>query len=105
MTRNETRDEATSSSILTHLCQLLDRGGGGGDKTTISLVQEIVVKGVVVFFPDAGTRRDYLLEMIGNVLSEQQPRSWWLKFEALCQYFSKTNTNSLLRLPNEIQQV
>ena len=36
---------------------------------------------------------------------DNQPRSWWLKFEALCQYFSKSDCNSLLSLPQKPQEV
>ncbi|CAI8006132.1 Zinc finger ZZ-type and EF-hand domain-containing protein 1 [Geodia barretti] len=96
--------ESTSSAILSHLCTLLDREEEGQSPATRSLAQEIVVKGVVVFFPDAKARRDYLLEMIESVLSERQPRSWWLKFEALCQYFSTTDANSLLCLPTKMEE-
>lgn len=98
-----------SSAILSHLCALLDaeeKGAGKGEQSVIQrLSQEIVVKGVVVFFPDATARKEYLLSMIGSVLNEKQPRSWWLKFEALCQYFSKTDANSLLGLPTKVKEV
>ena len=80
----------------------------GGDKqlaTQQLLAQDIVGKGVVVFFPDSTAQKEYLLGMVESVLSEKQPRSWWLKFEALCQYFSKTDTNSLLELPGNISEV
>ena len=70
-----------------------------------NLAEDIVVKGVVVFFPDATARKEYLLSMIESVLNEKQPRSWWLKFEALCQYFSNTDANSLLGLPKRIKEV
>ena len=54
------------SAILTHLCGLLD--SAEVDTTVQRLAQDIVVEGVVVFFPDANTRREYLLSMIGAVL-------------------------------------
>ena len=98
------------SAILSHLCVLLDAEVGEGEEqgagsTVQRLAQEIVVEGVVVFFPDATARKEYLLSMIGSVLNEKQPRSWWLKFEALCQYFSKTDVNSLLGLPTRRKEV
>ena len=98
------------SAVLSHLCVLLDaevgEGEGQGAGSTVQrLAQEIVVEGVVVFFPDATARKEYLLSMIGSVLNEKQPRSWWLKFEALCQYFSKTDVNSLLGLPTRRKEV
>ena len=104
----QTDDVHISSTILSHLCTLLDVGeeeGRGEQSATQRLAQEIVVKGVVVFFPDAAARKAYLLSMIESVLSEKQPRSWWLKFEALCQYFSKTDANSLLSLPSHTIKV
>ena len=69
------------------------------------LAEEIVVKGVAVFFPDSSSRRKHLLEMIGSVLNEKQPRSWWLQFQALCQYFTNTDANSLLGLPSKLKEV
>lgn len=96
----------TSSAVLSHLCALLDTEEGAEDQSVVkSLAEDIVVKGVVVFFPDATARKEYLLSMIESVLNEKQPRSWWLKFEALCQYFSNTDANSLLGLPKKIKEV
>ena len=37
--------------------------------------------------------------------TERQPRSWWLNFEALCLYFSKVDSNSLLDLPRTVKEV
>jgi hypothetical protein len=101
---SDTSDQK-SSTILSHLCALLDAEEGEGELSAIQkFAQVIVVKGVVVFFPDATARKEYLLTMIGSVLNEKQPRSWWLKFEALCQYFSKTDANSLLSLPMKLKE-
>lgn len=95
-----------SSAVLSHLCALLDAEEGAEDQSVVKrLAEDIVVKGVVVFFPDATARKEYLLSMIESVLNEKQPRSWWLKFEALCQYFSHTDANSLLGLPKKIKEV
>lgn len=95
-----------SSAVLSHLCALLDADEEAGDQSVVQrLAEDIVVKGVVVFFPDATARKEYLLSMIESVLNEKQPRSWWLKFEALCQYFSNTDANSLLGLPKKIKEV
>lgn len=38
------------------------------------------------------------------VQEEKQPKSWWLKFEALCHYFSKTDSNSILSLPKTLSE-
>ena len=62
---------AVPSAILAHLSGLLD------SKNTAAplrrLAQDIVVEGVVVFFPDATARRDYLLSMIDCVLVSALP--------------------------------
>jgi len=92
------------SAVLSHLCGLLD-SAHGAEPTVLQLAQDIVVEGVVVFFPDATARKEYVLSMISSVLSDNQPRSWWLKFEALCQYFSKADVNSLLNLPSTVEEV
>ena len=35
---------------------------------------------------------------------KNQPRSWWLKFEALCHYFSTSDIHSLLGLPHQVNK-
>ena len=35
----------------------------------------------------------------------KQSTSWWLKFEALCDYFSQSNGHTLLELPKTISKV
>lgn len=59
----------------------------------------------MVFFPNAHARKDYLLSMIWSVLDGNQPKSWWLKFEALCRYFSKSDSKSVLNLPSKAAEV
>lgn len=104
--RDDGHSVKISSAVLSHLCALLDAGEEAEEQSVVQrLAEDIVVKGVVVFFPDATARKEYLLSMIESVLNEKQPRSWWLKFEALCQYFSKTDANSLLGLPKKIKEV
>ena len=58
------------SAILAHLCGLLD--SEGVETAVQQLAQDIVVEGVVVFFPDASARREYLLNMIGTVLVRER---------------------------------
>ena len=58
-----------------------------------------------MFFPGTKARKKYLLDMVGVVLGGEQPSSWWLKFEALCSYFSQKDTNSLLELNWDITKV
>ena len=59
-------DSASPSAILAHLCGLLD----AEDTPTVltRLAQDIVVDGVLVFFPDAEARKNYLLSMLKSVL-------------------------------------
>ncbi|XP_064406559.1 zinc finger ZZ-type and EF-hand domain-containing protein 1-like isoform X2 [Halichondria panicea] len=90
------------SEVLSHLCGILD--SAEIDSAVKSVAQDIIVEGVVIFFPDAKARKEYLLSMIGAVLDENQPKSWWLKFEALCHYFSKTDSNSVLNLPKTLSE-
>ena len=54
------------SAILTHLCGLLD--AGDTHPVLTRLAQDIVVDGVLVFFPDAEARKNYLLSMLKSVL-------------------------------------
>ena len=35
----------------------------------------------------------------------KQSNSWWLKFEALCVYFSQTDGHTLLELPKTVPKV
>ena len=90
---------AVPTEVLSHLCGLLD--SPDTDERVLWLVQDIITEGVVVFFPNAHARKDYLLSMISSVLDENQPKSWWLKFEALCRYFSKSDSKSVLNLPSK----
>lgn len=92
----------TPAIILKHLCGQLDNGGL--DPVIKRLAQDIVVEGVVVFFADSKTRKDYLLSMISEIQNTDQPPSWWLKFEALCRYFSESDSNFLLGLPKTPSQ-
>ncbi len=99
--------EETSLSIapavLSHLCSLVD---DTSSKPIIqSLARDIIKEGVVVFFPGTKARKKYLLDMVGVVLGGEQPSSWWLKFEALCSYFSQKDTNSLLELNWDVTKV
>ena len=91
------------SAVLSHLCSLMD------NKDTSSLVQnlarDIIREGVVVFFPGSKARKKYLLDMVEVILTREQPPSWWLKFEALCRYFSKIDNNSLLELNWDTEKV
>lgn len=57
---------AIPSAVLLHLCELLD--SPQADPKAVWLAQDIVTEGVVVFFPDAKARKDYLLSMIASVL-------------------------------------
>ena len=91
------------SNVLSHLCSLMD--DPNTNEFIRSLTQDIIKDGVVVFFPGSNARKKYLLEMVELVLSGEQPASWWLKFEALCSYFSKTNNNSLLELSWDSKKV
>lgn len=56
-----------ASAILSHLCALLD-AAVDPDPVVQKLAQDIVVEGVVLFFPDAQARKRYLLQMIDSVL-------------------------------------
>jgi hypothetical protein len=98
-TPSNEQGNAVPSAVLSHLCSLMDNPST--DSFIKNLTQEIIRDGVVVFFPGAKARRKYLLEMVELVLTGEQPVSWWLKFEALCGYFSKASKNSLLELPWE----
>lgn len=60
------------ASILAHLCGLLDSSDARDEVQR--LAQDIVVDGVVVFFPDAKARKDHLLTMINSVLVSY---CWW----------------------------
>ena len=91
------------AAVLAHLCSLMD--SPDTEPFVRTLAQDIIKAGVVVFFPGSRARRGYLLEMVELVLTGEQPASWWLKFEALCGYFSKTNTNSLLELSCDSEKV
>ena len=69
----------TPTTVLVHLCGLLD--SEDTDPVVKKLAQDIVVEGVVVFFPDAKTRREYLLSMINTILVRHVTMTlirWWV---------------------------
>ena len=57
---------AVPSAVLSHLCGLLD--SPDTDAVVRRAAQDIIVEGVVIFFPDSNARKEYLLSMIGAVL-------------------------------------
>lgn len=59
-------DSTAPSAILAHLCGLLD--ASDTPPFLMRLSQDIVVEGVMVFFPDAEARKNYLLSMLKSVL-------------------------------------
>lgn len=61
-----TEESTSPSAILAHLCGLLD--AGDTPPVLMRLAQDIVVDGVLVFFPDAEARKSYLLSMLKSVL-------------------------------------
>ena len=78
---------AVPSAILSHLCGLLD-STAEPDHVVQRLAQEIVVEGVVLFFPDAKARKDYLLKMIDSVLVRSLGRGSVIHIHAvhMCTY-------------------
>ncbi len=96
-------DSSIASDVLSHLCSLVDNTDSKPIVQT--LAREIIKEGVVVFFPGTKARKKYLLEMVNMILTGEQPSSWWLKFEALCSYFSQKDNNSLLELNWNIDKV
>ena len=96
-------DSSIASDVLSHLCLLVDNT----DTRPIiqTLARDIIKEGVVVFFPGTKARKKYLLEMVNMILTGEQPSSWWLKFEALCSYFSQKDNNSLLELNWNVDKV
>ena len=63
---SDSKETTSPSAILSHLCGLLD--AGDTPPVLTRLAQDIVVEGVLVFFPDAEARKNYLLSMLQSVL-------------------------------------
>eukprot|EP00731_Ephydatia_muelleri_P019637 Em0012g462a len=99
-TREKNVESATLTTVLVHLCGLLD--SESTDPVLRKLAQDIVVEGMEVFFPDARTRKECFLSMINTIWDGEHSTSWWFKFEVLCVYFSQSNGHSLLELPKTI---
>lgn len=100
--RNPSNDKNTTiaTEVLKHLCSVMDKEVDYCNNDVIEKIShDIILDGIVVFFPDSSARRTHLISMLDCVMSEELPASWWIKFEALCVHFSSQDPSALLGLP------
>ena len=98
--RNTSNDKNTTiaAEVLKHLCSVVDKEVEHGNDVIEKMAHDVILDGIVVFFPDSSARRTHLISMLDCVMSEQLPTSWWVKFEALCVHFSSQDPSALLGL-------
>jgi len=101
--RNPSNDKNTAiaTEVLKHLCSIMDKEVECYNNNDVieKISHDIILDGIVVFFPDSSARRTHLISMLDCVMSEELPASWWIKFEALCVHFSSQDPSALLGLP------
>lgn len=98
--RNPSNDKNTAiaTEVLKHLCSVVDKEVEHSNDVIEKMSHDIILDGIVVFFPDSSARRTHLISMLDCVMSEELPASWWVKFEALCIHFSSQDPSALLGL-------
>ena len=98
--RNPSNDKNTTiaTEVLKHLCSVVDKEAEYCNDVIEKMAHDIILDGIVVFFPDSSARRSHLISMLDCVMSDQLPTSWWVKFEALCVHFSSQDPSALLGL-------
>ena len=98
--RNPSNDKTTAiaTEVLKHLCSVVDKEVEESNDVIEKMSHDIILDGIVVFFPDSSARRNHLISMLDCVMSEELPASWWVKFEALCVHFSSQDPSALLGL-------
>ena len=98
--RNPSNDENViiATEVLKHLCSVVDKEVDCSNDVIEKMSHDVILDGIVVFFPDSSARRTHLISMLDCVMSEQLPASWWVKFESLCVHFSSQDPSALLGL-------
>eukprot|EP00117_Sycon_ciliatum_P045074 scpid7052/ scgid32441/ Zinc finger ZZ-type and EF-hand domain-containing protein 1 len=86
-----------------HLADLVD------DETTapdiMVIAERVIVDGAEAFFPDAKARCKHVLERIDELAGDGPCKmSRVLSFESLCRYYSKSDSRSLLGLPDDLEK-
>ena len=87
-----------ATEVLKHLCSVVDKEVEYSNDVIEKMAHDVILDGIVVFFPDSSARRTHLISMLDCVMSEELPTSWWVKFEALCVHFSSQDPSALLGL-------
>ena len=89
-----------AAEVLKHLCSVVDKEVEHSNNVIEKMSHDVILDGIVVFFPDSSARRTHLISMLDCVMSKELPTSWWVKFESLCVHFSSQDPSALLGLRN-----
>uniref|UniRef100_A0A7M4EG06 Zinc finger ZZ-type and EF-hand domain containing 1 n=1 Tax=Crocodylus porosus TaxID=8502 RepID=A0A7M4EG06_CROPO len=101
---NETSGhKEASQELYRHLCKVVDMSSSNSVpmKMLKQEVQNTLLKGAAIFFPDRQTRRDQLFTMMKNITEHEHKQSVQLTFRSLCTYFSDQDPAGLLLLPDK----
>ncbi|XP_054857932.1 zinc finger ZZ-type and EF-hand domain-containing protein 1 isoform X2 [Eublepharis macularius] len=92
-----------AQDLYKHLCEVVD--GRESESTPLkTLKQEVnntLVNGAAIFFPERLTRREQLFAMMKNITEQEHKPSVHLAFKSLCTYFSDQDPGGLLLLPEK----
>ncbi|NWH71920.1 ZZEF1 protein, partial [Piaya cayana] len=93
-----------AEELYRHLCEaVVDMGDSNFTplKMLKEEVQNTLLSGAAIFFPDRQTRRQQLFTMMKNITEQEHKQSVRLAFKSLCTYFSDQDPGGLLLLPEK----
>ncbi|KAL8198844.1 UNVERIFIED_CONTAM: Zinc finger ZZ-type and EF-hand domain-containing protein 1 [Gekko kuhli] len=92
-----------AEALYKHLCEVVDRRDGESMplKTLKREVNNTLLNGAAIFFPERHTRREQLFAMMKNITEQEHKPSAHLAFKSLCTYFSDQDPGGLLLLPEK----
>nr|XP_056720968.1 zinc finger ZZ-type and EF-hand domain-containing protein 1 [Euleptes europaea] len=96
-------DTEAAEALYKHLCEVVDRRDGESTplKTLKQEVNNTLLNGAAIFFPERHTRREQLFAMMKNITEQEHKPSAHLAFKSLCTYFSNQDPGGLLLLPEK----
>ncbi|XP_048374688.1 zinc finger ZZ-type and EF-hand domain-containing protein 1 isoform X2 [Sphaerodactylus townsendi] len=92
-----------AEALYKHLCEVVDRRDGESTslKTLKQEVNNTLLNGAAIFFPERHTRREQLFAMMKNITEQEHKPSAHLAFKSLCTHFSNQDPGGLLLLPEK----
>ncbi|XP_077167465.1 zinc finger ZZ-type and EF-hand domain-containing protein 1 isoform X1 [Paroedura picta] len=92
-----------AEALYDHLCEVVDRRDGESLplQTLKREVNNTLLNGAAIFFPERRARREQLFARMKNITEQEHKPSAHLAFKSLCTYFSNQDPGGLLLLPEK----